>query len=138
MNEAQIDTLKANGLSVDKVEQLLTRAAKEVEEGLLPAAQIALAKDNKVILSASFGQANEDSLTCIFSATKAITSSAAWLLMQEGKLSEDELVADIIAEFATNEKDQVTVGQLFSHTAGFPSAPFAHGLSSTVRYASRE
>ena len=31
MNEAQIGTLKANGLSVDKVEQLLTRAAKEVE-----------------------------------------------------------------------------------------------------------
>ena len=125
MNEAQIDTLKANGLSVEKVDQLLIRAAKEVEEGLLPAAQIALAKDNKVILSASFGQATNHSLTCIFSATKAITSSAAWLLMQEGKLSEDERVADIINEFGTNEKDQVTVGQLFTHTAGFPSAPFA-------------
>ncbi len=125
MNEAQIDTIKANGLSVDKVEQLLTRAAKEVEEGLLPAAQIALAKDNKILLSASFGDAKDSSLTCIFSATKAITSSAAWLLIQEGKLNEDELVADIIPEFASNEKDQVTVGQLFTHTAGFPSAPFA-------------
>ena len=125
MNEAQINSLEANGLSLDKVEQLLTRAAKEVDDGLLPAAQIALAKDNKVILSASFGDAQDNSLTCIFSATKAITSSAAWLLMQEGKLNEEELVADIIPEFATNGKDHVTVGQLFAHTAGFPSAPFA-------------
>jgi len=125
MNEAQINSLEANGLSLDKVEQLLTRAAKEVDDGLLPAAQIALAKDNKVILSASFGDAQDNSLTCIFSATKAITSSAAWLLMQEGKLNEEELVADIISEFATNGKDHVTVGQLFAHTAGFPSAPFA-------------
>jgi CubicO group peptidase (beta-lactamase class C family) len=125
MNEAQINSLEANGLSLDKVEQLLTRAAKEVDDGLLPAAQIALAKDNKVILSASFGDAQDNSLTCIFSATKAITSSAAWLLMQEGKLNEEELVVDIIPEFATNGKDHVTVGQLFAHTAGFPSAPFA-------------
>ena len=125
MNEAQLDAVNANGLSVDKVQELLTRAAKEVDVGLLPAAQIALAKDNKIVLSASFGEAQDNSLTCIFSATKAITSAAAWLLIQEGKLSEDEVVADIIPEFATNEKDQVTVGQLFTHTAGFPMAPFA-------------
>ena len=125
MNEAQLNSLKANGFSVDKVEQLLTRASKEVDDGLLPAAQIALAKDNKVILSASFGDAQDNSLTCIFSATKAITSSAAWLLIQEGKLNEEELVVDIIPEFAANGKEHVTVGQLFTHTAGFPSAPFA-------------
>jgi CubicO group peptidase (beta-lactamase class C family) len=125
MNEAQLNSLKANGFSVDKVEQLLTRASKEVDDGLLPAAQIALAKDNKVILSASFGDAQDNSLTCIFSATKAITSSAAWLLIQEGKLNEEESVVDIIPEFAANGKEHVTVGQLFTHTAGFPSAPFA-------------
>jgi CubicO group peptidase (beta-lactamase class C family) len=61
---------------------------------------------------------------CIFSATKAITSAAAWLLVQERRLDEDERVADIVPEFATNGKDVVTVGQLFTHTAGFPHAPF--------------
>jgi CubicO group peptidase (beta-lactamase class C family) len=96
-----------------------------VNEGLLPAAQIALAKDGELVFQASYGSAKDDSLTCIFSATKAITSAAAWLLMQEGKLSESEIVADIIPEFAANEKYQITVEQLFSHTAGFPSAPFA-------------
>ena len=125
MSEQILAAASERGLVVDQVAKLLERAQKEVNEGLLPAAQIALAKDGELVFQASYGSAKDDSLTCIFSATKAITSAAAWLLMQEGKLSESEIVADIIPEFAANEKDQITVEQLFSHTAGFPSAPFA-------------
>ena len=125
MSEQILAAASERGLVVDQVAKLLERAQKEVNEGLLPAAQIALAKDGKLVFQASYGSAKDDSLTCIFSATKAITSAAAWLLMQEGKLSESEIVADIIPEFAANEKDQITVEQLFTHTAGFPSAPFA-------------
>jgi CubicO group peptidase (beta-lactamase class C family) len=125
MSEQILAAASECGLVVDQVAKLLERAQKEVNEGLLPAAQIALAKDGKLVFQASYGSAKDDSLTCIFSATKAITSAAAWLLMQEGKLSESEIVADIIPEFAANEKDQITVEQLFTHTAGFPSAPFA-------------
>lgn len=125
MSEQILAAASERGLVVDQVAKLLERAQKEVNEGLLPAAQIALAKDGELVFQASYGSAKDDSLTCIFSATKAITSAAAWLLMQEGKLSESEIVADIIPEFAANEKDQITVEQLFTHTAGFPSAPFA-------------
>jgi CubicO group peptidase (beta-lactamase class C family) len=60
----------------------------------------------------------------VFSATKAITSAAAWLLIQEGKLDPSETVAAIVPEFGTNGKEGVTVEQLFTHTAGFPHAPF--------------
>ena len=125
MSEQILAAASERGLVVDQVAKLLERAQKEVNEGLLPAAQIALAKDGELVFQASYGSAKDDSLTCIFSATKAITSAAAWLLMQEDKLSESEIVADIIPEFAANEKDQITVEQLFTHTAGFPSAPFA-------------
>ena len=95
-----------------------------MDEGLLPGVQIVLARHGKIAVSESYGNARNDSLVCIFSATKGITSAAAWLLFQEGKLKEDELVADIIPEFGTNGKDEVTVQQLFTHTAGFPHAPF--------------
>ncbi len=108
----------------DSVERLLARARREVDEGLLSAAQIALAKDGEVKLLKNFGAARADSLFCIFSATKGITSAAAWLLFQEGLLQEETPVAELIPEFAANGKDQVTVGQLFTHTAGFPHAPF--------------
>ena len=125
MSEQILAAASERGLVVEQVRKLLQRVQKEVDEGLLPAAQVALAKDGELVFQASYGTAQDDSLTCIFSATKAVTSAAAWLLMQEGKLAEDEQVADIIPEFAGNEKDQITVQQLFTHTAGFPSAPFA-------------
>ncbi|MEC9155690.1 MAG: serine hydrolase domain-containing protein [Pseudomonadota bacterium] len=125
MSEKLLAAATEHGLVVDQVDKLLARVRKEVDDGLLPAAQVALAKDGEVVFQASYGSARDDSLTCIFSATKAVTSAAAWLLMQAGELSEEERVADIIPEFAANEKDQITVAQLFTHTAGFPSAPFA-------------
>ena len=125
MSEEILAAASDRGLVVEQVAKLLQRVQKEVNEGLLPATQVAMAKDGELVFQASYGAAQQDSLTCIFSATKAITSAAAWLLMQEGKLAEAERVADIIPEFAANEKDQITVEQLFTHTAGFPSAPFA-------------
>ena len=117
-------TPEAAGLNVDAVAKLLERVQREIDDGLLPACQVALAKDGKVALFESFGAADESSLFCMFSATKGITSAAAWLLIQDGKLSVDERVVDIVPEFGTNGKDVITVEQLFTHTAGFPHAPF--------------
>lgn len=115
-----------DGLDLDRaaVAALLSRARREVDQGHLPAAQVALAQHGRLAVFESFGAAEADSLFCIFSATKAITSSAAWLLKQDGLLDEAEIVADIVPEFATNDKGRVTVRQLFTHTCGFPSAPF--------------
>ena len=58
-------------------------------------------------------------------------SSAAWLLIGEGKLDVRERAAEIVPEFGTNGKDVVTVEQLLLHTAGFPNAPLrrANGTS---------
>ncbi|MCZ6887188.1 MAG: serine hydrolase [Gammaproteobacteria bacterium] len=112
------------GIDVDKLAELRARVRQEVDQGFLPAAQFAVAKDGHVVAFESFGAASDDSLFCVFSATKAITSSAAWLLIQAGELDIQERVADIIEAFGTNGKEVVSVEQLFTHTAGFPSAPF--------------
>lgn len=122
------------GVDPERLEALLDRARREVREGLLPSAQIALARRGKLVALETFGharfeagaeaEATNDTLYCIFSCTKAITSAAAWLVIQEGKLSLDERVGEIIPEFATNGKQGITVEQLFTHTAGFPHAPF--------------
>ena len=107
-----------------KVDELLARVRRDVDDGLLSGVQVALARNGRLALFAACGDTGEDSLICVFSATKALTSAAAWILMQEGKLDENEFVADIIPEFATHGKDAVRVQHLFTHTAGFPSAPF--------------
>ena len=75
--------------------------------------------------AAPTGAATNDTLYTIFSCTKAIMSSAAWLLIGEGKLDVGERAAEIVPEFGTNGKEVVTVEQLLLHTAGFPNAPFA-------------
>ena len=121
------------GIDPEKLEALFQRAEKEVRDGLLPSAQIAVARHGKIAGMRTFGRvthgdreapATNETLYVVFSSTKAITSAAAWLLIQEGKLSTDERVADIVPEFGTHGKDVITVERLFTHTAGFPYAPF--------------
>jgi CubicO group peptidase (beta-lactamase class C family) len=121
------------GIDSGKLEVLFDRAERELREGLLPSAQIAVAREGRIAGMRSFGTAtfegreaaaDNNTLYCIFSATKAITSAAAWLLIQEGKLEITERVADIVPEFGENGKEGVVVEQLFTHTAGFPHAPF--------------
>ncbi|MEM7018473.1 MAG: serine hydrolase domain-containing protein [Pseudomonadota bacterium] len=112
------------GIDADKMEALFERVAQEVNEGLLPATQAAICRNGKVAGFRTFGEANDNSLFHVFSCTKALTSAAAWLLIEADKLNVQEKVADIIPEFADNDKQDIIVEQLFTHTAGFPNAPF--------------
>jgi len=121
------------GLDSAKVDTLFQRAEREVREGLLPAVQIAIARDGKIGALRTFGRARQggvekpatdQTLFTIFSCTKAIMSAATWLLIGDGKLQENERVADIVPEFGTNGKDQITVQQVLLHIAGFPNAPY--------------
>jgi CubicO group peptidase (beta-lactamase class C family) len=121
------------GIDSNRLEALFERAEKEVAEGLLPSSQIAVARNGQLAGMRTVGTvthegreapATNDTLYSIFSSTKAITSAAAWILIEEGKLSVDEIVADIVPEFGHNGKEGVRVEQLFTHTAGFPMAPF--------------
>jgi CubicO group peptidase (beta-lactamase class C family) len=124
MNVHEITGTEPLGLDSERVSALLARARREVDEGLLPAVQIALARNGKLAVFESFGEAVPGSLFCMFSATKAVTASAVWLLIQDGELALDERVADIVPPFGTNGKEVVTVEHLLTHTGGFPAAPF--------------
>jgi len=112
------------GLSSEKVDSLLNRVRQEVDAGELPAAQVAIARHGKIAALATFGDADDNSLFPIFSSTKGITSAAAWLLIEQGTLDINKKVVEYIPEFGTNGKEIITVDQLFTHTSGFPHAPF--------------
>lgn len=124
-------TLEGSG---DALEGLYAQAARTVEKTRGCAAQVALARHGRLVAFRTFGSArfdgveraaDNDALFSIFSVTKAITSAAVWLLLQDGKLGLGDRVADHIPEFGSHGKDTVTVEQLLTHTAGFPRAPFA-------------
>lgn len=133
-SELFADSPSEVGLDPKKVNELLDRAAREVNEGLLPSCQIAIARNGRVGAMRTFGRAvqggverpaGNDTLYVIFSCTKAIMSSAVWILIGEGKLDIHERAAEIVPEFGTHGKEQVTVEQLLLHTAGFPNASYA-------------
>ena len=114
----------ANGLDEDKLEALALRARREVDEGILPATQIAIARNGRLLWQRSFGAAQDDSLFCVFSATKGVTAAGIWLLLQAGELDLETKAASLVPEFASNGKDVITLKHLLTHTAGFPHAPF--------------
>ncbi|MGH9274955.1 MAG: serine hydrolase domain-containing protein [Acidimicrobiales bacterium] len=113
------------------VDALLTRARREVDEGLLPSCQLALALDGEVVVEEAFGDATVDTRYTMFSATKPVVASVVWQLMGEGLLQPEMLIGDLIPEFATNGKDAITLDHVLLHTAGFPHAPLGPPLWDT-------
>jgi CubicO group peptidase (beta-lactamase class C family) len=112
------------GVSAERLEDLLTRARREIDEGLLPSCQIALAKDGRLVAFETYGEATYDTRYVIFSATKPFVASTVWHLLTEGKVSLDQRIADLIPEFGTNGKDVITLEQVMLHTSGFPTPIF--------------
>jgi CubicO group peptidase (beta-lactamase class C family) len=112
------------GINADALGELFARAQQDVDAGLMPSCQIAFARDGKVALLKSFGDATPDSRYVIFSATKTLVAGAVWILIGDGSLDITRTVAEYIPEFATNGKEMITVEQVLLHTSGFPHAPF--------------
>ena len=110
-------------INQEAVEKLRTRAQREIDSGLLPGCQLAIARHGEVELFEAFGDANTDSRFVIFSATKAFVASAVWILIGEGTIDITLPVTEYIPEFGTLGKDQITVEQVMLHTSGFPHAP---------------
>ena len=121
-------TPAALGFHEPALDKLRALIAQHIAEGRYPGAQIALARHGQVALFESFGHAAHerpaagDTLWLLFSNTKVLTASGIWALVEDGKLSFFDRVADHIPEFAQHGKGEVTVAQLISHRGGFPSA----------------
>src|SRR6478736_7244456 len=110
-------------LDREAMDALVTRARREIDSGLLPSCQLAIAQHGEVVLDVTLGDATPDTRYVIFSCTKALIASAIWLLIGDDRLDASARVAEIVPEFATNGKDVVSVDQLLTHTSGFPRAP---------------
>ncbi len=122
------------GIDAEKLEAVFARAKRDVDDGVLPSAQVAVARHGKLAGMRTYGSAvqggreqpaTDDTLYHYFSSTKAVVAAAVWLLFEDGTLRLDEKVADIIPEFGTNGKDAIDVETMMLHAGGFPLAPFA-------------
>jgi len=118
------------GFAAKPLEHLDGLIKQHIEEGRYPGAQIALARHGQLALFRTYGNgriepvkapATNDTLFLLFSQTKVLTSSAVWTLIEEGKLSFMDKVADHLPEFACRGKADITLHQVMTHQGGFPS-----------------
>lgn len=130
--ETPAGTVDRMGIDQGKLQALLARARREVDEGLLPSAQVALAYQGELVAFESYGAATNDTRYVVFSATKAFVASVMWQLIGEGKVDVTKKVVDVVPEFGTNGKDVITIEQVMLHTAGFPTAPLGPPQWETV------
>ena len=115
----------------ERVRALFDRARREVDQGVLPSCQLALAHEGEVVETATYGDAGPETRYVMWSCSKAITGAAVWQLMSEGKVEPTTTVTEYLPEFGTNGKDVITVEQLLLHTAGIPFAPLSAAKWST-------
>lgn len=111
------------GVDAAKLDALLARARREVDEGILPSCQLALALDNELVAFEAYGDASTTTRYAAFSCTKPMVAAAVWALAGDGAVDLAERVVEYVPAFGTNGKDVVTVEQVLLHTSGFPHAP---------------
>jgi CubicO group peptidase (beta-lactamase class C family) len=102
-----------------QIDQIVTR---ELAVDQVPAAEIAIVRDGKIVFNKAYGRPNDglpartDLPYQIASNSKQFTAMALLLLEDEGKLSLDDHVSKYLP--GITEGDRITIRQLLSHTSG--------------------
>src|SRR5438105_4967567 len=100
--------------------------ASKLESGEDLGASVAVNIDGEMVVDLWGGWADEartmpwteNTITCVFSTTKAMTALAALALVDRGELDLDATVAKYWPEFAAKGKAGIKVRHLLSHTSG--------------------
>jgi hypothetical protein len=109
-----------------RFEPLRELFAAKLKSGEDLGASVAVNLDGKMVVDLWGGWVDEartvpwaeDTITCVFSTTKTMTSLAALALVDRGALDLDANVATYWPEFAARGKAGIKVRQLLSHTSG--------------------
>ena len=134
------------GLDADKVQQAHDAVKTLVDKKEMAGAVVAVARKGKVVMFEAFGESEAgsgkpmkpDAIVRIYSMTKPITTVAAMILVEEGKIGLDDPVSKHLPEFkdrrvhagkgdeTTAAKNEVTVRDLMRHTAGLTYGVFGN------------
>ena len=128
MPPMSMEVVSPQSVNVDpeRLQLFLTRARMDVDRGLLPSVQVAVARHGQLVAFETYGDATNQSRYILQSVGRTVVAAAVWKLLGDRAFQLDERVADIIPEFATNGKDIVTVEHVLTHSAGIPFAPLGY------------
>jgi CubicO group peptidase (beta-lactamase class C family) len=134
------------GLDADKIQQAHDAVKALVDKKEMAGAIVAVARKGKVVMFEAFGESEAgsgkpmkpDAIVRIYSMTKPITTVAAMILVEEGKIGLDDPVSKHLPEFkdrrvhlnkgdeTTAAKAEMTVRDLMRHTAGLTYGVFGN------------
>lgn len=140
---AQVDDLPVAlpdqvGMSSSKLEEIGDVVGNRIKENRMPGVVVMIARDGKVVFFESYGDRDKagqkpmekDTIFRLYSMSKAVTSAAAMMLVDEGKLSLDEPASTYVPALAKVKVQTdsglvaparaITVADLMRHTSGFP------------------
>lgn len=117
------------GLDPERLERLSTTIKYDVAQQKYDGAVVMVARSGAVALQEAIGFADRaknrvmrpDSVFCLFSVTKTLTTTTILQRIDRGELALTTRVADLIPEFGCKGKQRVTVAQLLTHTGGMSS-----------------
>jgi CubicO group peptidase (beta-lactamase class C family) len=134
--ELPTSTPEAEGLSAEKLAEVGKVMSKQIDDHKIAGGIVLIAKNGKLVFQEPYGVMDletkkpitPDTIFRIYSMSKAITSAAALILHDEGKLDLDAPVSKYLPEFANLQvfdgdkvrpvEREMTVKQLFTHTSG--------------------
>ncbi|MCP4260605.1 MAG: beta-lactamase family protein [Planctomycetes bacterium] len=133
------------GMSSEKLAKSKSSVQTLIDNEKIAGASIIVARKGKIVLSETFGMMDQkakkpmrpDTIFRIYSMTKPITSVAAMILYEQGKLKLDDPISKYIPEFKglkvysdTGKHDdqvhQMTVRDLLRHTSGLTYGYFGN------------
>ena len=128
------------GFAPDRLDRLDRHFARYVDDGLLAGWQVAITRDGKLVHHTTYGLRDReaglavepDTIWRIYSMTKPLTSVAAMMLYEQGRLALRQPIAEILPEFAdarvyqlgsalnpgTVPAEPIRVWHLLTHTSG--------------------
>ena len=128
------------GLDADKIQKAHDAVQALIDKKEVAGAVVAVARKGKVVMFDAFGESEAgsgkpmktDSIVRIYSMTKPITTVAAMILVEEGKIGLDDPVSKFLPEFknlrvlagkkdsdeTVEAKREPTIRDLMRHTAG--------------------
>ncbi|TWU50921.1 Esterase EstB [Rubripirellula tenax] len=124
-------------MSPDKLAEVSEAMQKSIDDNRIAGGIVMIAKDGKVVMHQAYGKMDidadkpmkPDTIVRIYSMTKAITTAAAMMLYEEGKLDVNDPVSKYLPELAEvtvasdsevrPAENTMTIADLMRHTAGY-------------------
>ncbi|HTE05991.1 MAG TPA: serine hydrolase domain-containing protein, partial [Planctomycetota bacterium] len=99
-----------------------------VEKDEVVGAELLVIVHGRTILHEGYGWRDRDGkvpmqpggVFCVRSMTKPLIGAATWMLIEAGKLAEDDHVAEYLPSFDVEGQRDITIGQLLRHQSGLP------------------